>query len=244
MAEYDKIAQNYSDVQAKRPGKIYMYNPSLFNLLGNLKNKTVLDLACGDGVFSREIKLKGASEVLGVDISREMIKIAQDKEKQNPLGIKYIVNDVLTLNYLGEFDLIVGGLLLHYSKTKQELLLMCKNIYKNLKKTGRFIALNNNPDSPLTTTIKYGSEVLSSKRELNEGDKLTVNLVLESKKVCSFHNYYWTKKTYEECLKVAGFKNIKWHQLSVSEEGIKKYGKEFWQDYYNHPYMILIEAEK
>jgi predicted RNA methylase len=39
-------------------------------LLGDLRDKNVIDLACGEGFFTRSIKWAGAARVVGVDISK------------------------------------------------------------------------------------------------------------------------------------------------------------------------------
>lgn len=243
MAEYDNISQKYIKVHEERITRDYLYDPSLFEQLGNLKGKNVLDLACGDGRLTREIKKLGAARVIGVDLSEEMIKAAKEKEEENPLGIEYLVGKVGELGKIGEFDIIVGGLLLHYSQTKDELKRMCQDISVNLENGGRFVALNNNPDSPLTDKIKYQT-VVETSGNLKEGAKLKVTLIGQDGTNCSFYNYYWKKQTYEECLVQAGLKDIKWIPVSVSEEGIEKYGKEFWEDFLQSPTITLLEARK
>ena len=57
------------------------------------KGLRVLDLACGQGFFTRAFELEGA-EVAGVDISSELIGLAQ---KQSPKEIKYFVRSALDL---------------------------------------------------------------------------------------------------------------------------------------------------
>jgi ubiquinone/menaquinone biosynthesis C-methylase UbiE len=54
--------------------------PNLLRTLGNMKEKHVLDLACGQGQFSRLLRDKGAF-VIGVDISKELITIAEKNNK-------------------------------------------------------------------------------------------------------------------------------------------------------------------
>lgn len=242
-AEYDNIAEQYTEKDENRRAKKYSFIPTLFKLLGDVKDKSVLDLACGSGYFTRLIKEKGASEVIGVDISKEMIKLAGEKEKIKPLGIKYFVYDVLKLPKLGEFDFVAGTLLLHYSKTKKEILKMCQNIYKNLGLRGKFTALNNNPDNLVSKHKEYDC-IVTAKEPLKEGDALTITLFLNGKETCSFINYYWKKETYEEAFKKVGFKNIRWQEMIVSEEGIKKFGKKFWENYSEKTHIIGISCEK
>jgi predicted RNA methylase len=60
--------------------------PSFLGLVGDVSGKSVLDLACGTGFYSREFRRRGATDVLGVDISVEMIAAALGSEQRDPLG--------------------------------------------------------------------------------------------------------------------------------------------------------------
>src|SRR3989344_7663868 len=55
--------------------------PNLLRLLGEVKGKKILDVACGTGYFSKKLAELGAS-VTGTDVSPELIA----KAKQNLLG--------------------------------------------------------------------------------------------------------------------------------------------------------------
>lgn len=242
--EYDYIAKEYvGNISLKRR---YCYDHSFYKAIGKVDGKSVLDLACGSGYYTREIKKMGADKVVGVDISEEMIKIAEE-ENEN-LGIEYLVCNVSEMPKIGEFDLIIGSFLLHYSKTKEELKLMCNNIFNNLKNRGKFIALNLNPDDPLQpeeTHRKYGSTT-TTKGELKEGGVVRVKIYKDKddKNPPEFSCYHWEKKTYEEILSKAGFKNIKFNYPEVSQDGIDKFGEEFWKDFIEHPGNVIIECEK
>ncbi len=61
--------------------------PNLLRLMDIKKGDKVLDIACGQGFFSRALVEKGA-EVTGVDISAELIKFAQEKAGK---GERYLV---------------------------------------------------------------------------------------------------------------------------------------------------------
>jgi SAM-dependent methyltransferase len=66
-------------------------------MVGALDGKSVLDLACGFGFYTRLLKQHGAAQVLGVDISPEMIHLAYQQEQAAPLGITYQICDAVTL---------------------------------------------------------------------------------------------------------------------------------------------------
>lgn len=191
MAEYDKIAKDYSEIEELRPERPFFINYSLLGAIGDVKGKKVLDLACGNGYFSRKLLVQNPSEIVAVDISEEMIKLAKANPKNK--GIKFVLGDVNQLKKLGEFDIAIAGFLLHYAKTKDELFNMCKNIYSNLKKGGSFITINNNPLSPEISDPKYGITV-QGQHPIKEGSKLNVKLFNEGKSKISFTNYYWNKK--------------------------------------------------
>jgi len=61
--------------------------PNLLRLLDIKKGEKVLDIACGQGFFSRAVAEKGG-EVTGVDIASELIKFAKEKAGKNE---KYFV---------------------------------------------------------------------------------------------------------------------------------------------------------
>jgi ubiquinone/menaquinone biosynthesis C-methylase UbiE len=61
--------------------------PNLLRLMNVQKNERILDLACGEGGFSREVRNAGAT-VYGVDIAVELIEIAKNKSPD----IKYFVS--------------------------------------------------------------------------------------------------------------------------------------------------------
>jgi 2-polyprenyl-3-methyl-5-hydroxy-6-metoxy-1,4-benzoquinol methylase len=151
-AVYDKFAKQYK--ASKRlpfrelPFREYIEWYSYNKLLGDVSQKSVLDLACGEGYYTRRIKRKGAGTVVGVDISEKMIRLAKQQEQNHPLEIDYLLGDVMALANIGKFDLVVASYLLNYAQTKEQLLKMFQTIAANLKSGNRFVGINNNPDQP------------------------------------------------------------------------------------------------
>src|SRR5439155_43799 len=64
-------------------------NPAFAGLLGDLRDRDVLDAGCGEGHDSRLLARAGA-RMTGVDISERMIALAVDEERRAPLGITYV----------------------------------------------------------------------------------------------------------------------------------------------------------
>ena len=243
MAEYDDIAEDYIEFNT-RITKEYCITPSFLKYLGNIRGKTVLDVGCGDGYYTRMIKNLGASKVVGVDISREMIKIAKEKEQKNPLDIEYFIMDALKMEKIGEFDIVTATFLLHYSKSKEELNKICENISKNLKSGGKLLAINDNPKFIYPKSDKY-FVLHGVSKDLKEGDVIKISLLNEDKTInFSFNTYRWNKETYIKILEKVGFKKISWKNPFISLEGKEKFGEDFWKDYITPPTIVFIEAFK
>ena len=209
---YDNFAKSYKD-SAELPYRKSIEEYTIMKLCGDVKGLKVLDLACGEGPYSRKMKIKGASEVFGVDLSSEMIKLAQASEKETPLGCKYIVHDVLTLEKIGEYDLVLAIYLLNYAQTKEELFKFCESAYKNLKKGGRFVGYNANPfdlGGISTELKKYGVIRQSKKEGRKEGDPIKITIYNKDGSEFSFNNFWWSPETYEEAFKMAGFSSFSW----------------------------------
>ncbi len=69
--------------------------PNLLRLVEPGKNETILDLACGQGYFTRAFAAKGA-KLIGLDISKELIALAE----QESTGITYHVGSAEKLDML------------------------------------------------------------------------------------------------------------------------------------------------
>jgi ubiquinone/menaquinone biosynthesis C-methylase UbiE len=239
---YDDIAKQYQKSKTL-PFREYVEWYSYRKLLGNIAGKSVLDLACGEGFYTRRIKENGAGRVIGVDISAKMIELAGQEETANPLEIDYIVGDVLKLGEIGSFDLVVASYLLNYARTKEQLLDMCRAIAVNLKPDGRFVSINNNPDQPpesFPTCKKYGF-VKSISGPLKEGAAITYEFYRQRQKF-RLDNYYLSRNTHGWAFDKVGLSHIRWIKIEVDPEGIEKFGQNFWQDFIDHEPIVGIEC--
>jgi 2-polyprenyl-3-methyl-5-hydroxy-6-metoxy-1,4-benzoquinol methylase len=241
---YDQIVDVYKKTKSNLMRK-HIEKATVLSLLKDVRAKSVLDLACGEGNYTRTIKESGAAYVVGVDMSEKMIASARQEEKKQPLGIEYKIGDVRKLEQIDLFDIVTAVYLFPYAQTEQALLEMAQATYINLKSNGRLIAVTMNPD--LTEKHRAAPEKFDIRVEaedpLQDGAPIIVTVFLQDSSV-RIVNYYWSKETYERVLKKAGFQKIEWHSMLISEEGIKEYGKSYWQEYLPNPHIIAIECHK
>jgi ubiquinone/menaquinone biosynthesis C-methylase UbiE len=245
MAEYyDNIARQYKKSKTL-PFRLHIEWYSYKKLLGNVAGKSVLDLACGEGFYTRLIKNLGAANVVGVDISEKMIELARKREDKDQLGIQYKVCDVMNLGKIGNFDLVVASYLLNYAQTRDQLLKMCYTIFVNLKPGGRFVSINNNPEQPpesFDTCKKYGF-TKSIVGPLIEGAVITYNFFRLGQEF-NIENYYLSRQVHEWAFRQVGFKDIRWIKINVSSEGIQEFGQSYWQDFIDNEPIVGIVSHK
>jgi SAM-dependent methyltransferase len=75
--------------------------------LGDIRGKSLLDLACGDGFYTRRFRGEcAANPVRGIDLSPKQIARDEAIERRESLGIEYQVGDVTSLNVERPFDIV------------------------------------------------------------------------------------------------------------------------------------------
>jgi SAM-dependent methyltransferase len=67
----------------------------------------ILDLACGIGRHSRELRKRGF-EVVGVDISPELLEMAERETSEEGLDVTYLEADLRELELREEFDIVLS----------------------------------------------------------------------------------------------------------------------------------------
>ena len=159
VALYDR---SFTEVPLRR----YVELPSVYQILDDVTDLSILDLACGTGYYAKELRRRGAARVVGVDLSEAMIRATRAQEEKEPLGVEYVHADAGEMERLGDFDLVTGIHLLHYATSFEHLKGMCKSISRNLKPAGRFIGYQLNFDIARKAHYydKYGFNVRISEQ--------------------------------------------------------------------------------
>ena len=241
-AYYDSVANEYEDI-LELPIAKHIDEYSYLSVLEDITSKSILDFGCGEGIYTRKFKQKGAGRVVGVDVSDKLIEKAKLKESQEPLGIEYIVYDGINLGEIDSFDVVASSFVICVAQNKEELLDMCRSISANLKSGGRFVCIINNPDqSPDTYQVmeKYGF-IKSISEPLQEGVRITYKDVSSG---IELYDYYHSRATYEWALRTVGFQEIRWLPIKVAPEGVKEFGEEFWQDMLTYQLGVVLECFK
>jgi toxoflavin synthase len=241
-AQYDHIGSKY-DEYARTATLKRAESYTFFQMVGKLEGKRVMDVACGFGFYTRLLKQRGAATVLGVDISPEMIRLANQQEQAEPLGIAYQLGDAVQLPRVGRFDLVTAVYLLNYATNKDQLLGMFRSAYDNLVEGGRFVAYTVNPEFTLNkpNCTKYGVTVL---RETPEEDRYVCESEFVTDPPTPVSWFRWNQATYEWAVKEAGFLDFAWHPSEVAPQDVASYGEAYWRDFHDNCLVIGLMCQK
>jgi len=233
--EWRNLIETYTFLQLAKDGKGE----------ARISANAIVDLACGEGHYTRALRkaFPTATRVVGVDIAEEMVLMAREKEKNKPIGITYVVQDVKDEAGAKDeerFDLATAAWLLVYCKTKTELKEMCEAVANYVKPGGRFLTIITNPQlafdsegtpqsvlpgetqtNVLSRYAKYGFTVTVPSETPQEGDRIHWS-IKTSKGPLLIDNYYIPRDAYKDSLFEAGFEKIKFHpfELDPKSEGL------------------------
>jgi toxoflavin synthase len=244
LTNYDGIAERYRRAK-QQPWRSFIESFTLLGLVGDVAGLSVVDLACGEGFYTRLLRLQGAARAVGVDLSHGMIDLARAEEARHPLGIEYLVQDGRSLDLAEGFDLAVAAYLLNYARDEGELEAMCRGIARCLRPGGRFVAVNSHMDvdpgaSPSFREYGFATAV---EGELRAGTPVTWTFFLEDGPL-TVENYYLDAATHERAFRAAGFREVRWHRPRLSPLGEAARGRAYWADFLDHAPVIFIECVK
>lgn len=140
------VAEWYKELLERGKGT-YQHDiilPHLLRLLGIKKGERILDLGCGPGFFVREFARAGAA-VTGVDISPELIKIANSyKEKQRTENVDFHVASADSTSFIKDKTMDTVTLVLAIQNI-QNMASVFAETGRVLKPSGRMMVVMNHP---------------------------------------------------------------------------------------------------
>lgn len=241
---YDPIAEQYQRSK-QQAWRTYIECFTLMKLIGDPRGLNVLDVACGEGFYSRMIRERGAARVTGVDLSPRMIELARKQEAQHRLGIEYVVGDARELPDSRQFDLVIAAYLLNYAQDGQQLQAMYDGLARSLRPGGRFVTVNSSPALKFPSAPsyrKYGFET-RVRGQWQEGVPITWTFYLNDGPL-EIENYHLGTTTHETICRIAGFREIRWRPVELSPEGLTVQDQAFWSTFLDHPPIAFIECAR
>lgn len=132
---YNELAKSYNKLIDHKPHNAYYDRPNTLSLLGGVKNKSILDAACGPGKYA-EILLSKNAQVTGFDFSPEMIKLAKQRNDNQGNFFVHDLSKPLIMLEDKSFDFVLCALALHYIEDWN---VTIKEFHRVLKPEGQLI---------------------------------------------------------------------------------------------------------
>lgn len=214
--QYDALGAIYE--RAKHIPTGLAERATLLSAVGDLRGKSVLDVACGTGFYARLFHDLGATTVVGVDSAGEMIGYARHVEKREQRGITYEQHDATTLPVLGEFDVVTAVWLLGYADDVPALDAMVANLVANLAPGGRLVVLVPNPEPDWELYARYGRygyEIIPT-GPMNLKQPVRVQVLGDPP--FDFDSFYWERGVFDGALTRAGLAEVTRQPVVVPDE--------------------------
>lgn len=164
-----------------------IYDPLInFLLLGEKKYRTtmiefaeitpidiVLDLGCGTGEMEVYLsKIIPCKNIYGVDISKKMIKITEEKMKKLGCDAHFFVSNSMPLPFEDNtFNIVFSSMVLHHF-TDEEKIVVLKEIYRILKPNGKYVSAEfDSRRNPIVWLVSYNG-ILKEEHLIDAGFKI------------------------------------------------------------------------
>ncbi|KAM9954066.1 hypothetical protein ACTFIR_009190 [Dictyostelium discoideum] len=234
-----------------------------------IKNGNVIDFGCGNGWFCREMIEKGVNQIIGIDISEKLIKIAIELNKDNNCNnnnekLKYYITDLnnFQLNetpfnsLIGSFNFAFSSYLTHYLSDLESFFKKVYNLLKsnknnNINNGSSFIFFTEHPMRTSTKCIE--NKFINHKFEGDENSRMVwpiSNYSEEGKRVTNWAGsngiikYHYTIETYVNTLIKVGFKIEYLGELNLEEKQLQFSNCGDISIEENRPYSLFFKASK
>lgn len=260
ITAYNQNAYAYSG--RMRSGKNYAHTfiekPAMSSLLDEIASSTdfsslkILLLGCGSGEEIDLLREKGALDenIIGIDISSELIKIAQTSYPE----VSFFVQDMEDLLLFGneEFDLVYSSLALHYIEDWTKVL---REINRVLKSSGNFIFSTHHPIKWSATTLRtetYEDKVIGIRKFKDEKKEPEIfgTYLTKSQGEANWFNGKMKIKFFNRSigemfssLKNANFQIKNLLEPKVSDQ-VKELDFNFWKKHKEIPSFVIFNAQK
>jgi ubiquinone/menaquinone biosynthesis C-methylase UbiE len=153
----DKTFAEYWNERAGEDGEVYkrfVLDPLLFNEIGNLRGKTVLELGCGNGYLAKKFLHEDVEQLILMDISEH--NLAYASQKVSDPNVAFLLQDATKPWNVDDqsVDVIYSNMLLNEI---EEITSVCVEVHRVLRPGGIFAFSVTHPAWDMYT---YAQEVV------------------------------------------------------------------------------------
>jgi len=239
--EYDKFSEEYHQHllnKGENNWHRYIEKPVMKRILKEIiKNKSVLDLGCGSGIFTNELIKFNPKNITGIDLSGGLINIA----KREYPKIDFLVGDAKNTPFKNsEFDVVSSSLMVHYF---DNLISLFKEINRILKSNGYFVFSMHHPVMEVSGRLIINGKEDKENSLLKPYFKEGVYNWKLGEKMKNMIAYHHTFETIFNSLNKSGFVIENLFETKAQNK-LKKINKKFYNRVMKRPSFLIIKARK
>lgn len=218
---------NWTKKQAKSAsvpnfGKKYIVEPVFLKLIGDTKNKKILELGSGNGYWLELFSKKGAV-CTGIEIAEQQIELAVGKDNLNK--IKYIKGDITELEKMklkeSYYDVIIIEHVLLEISSISKLHKIFNGAYRLLKKGGIVVVSDMHPFAPSFNTEKI--KTTKGYNYFSSGEIFKCIATRLDGEETIYKDFHWTLEDIVKSITKSGLKVIEIIEPRPSLRLVKKY---------------------
>jgi len=227
--------------------------PAFLELLGDVRGRSVLDIACGEGSVTRELARRGA-KMTAIDLSPAMIELAVEEEVREPLGVEYHVGNSANMKTLPDarFDVVICFMAVMDIASAESTF---EEVGRVLKRSGRFLFNIPHPcfqarlaewiykeDAPHTdeNRLHFAVDRYFDRGSIEE--HITISGLSPEPLYLTRIRFHRTLEDYVRALRVAGLYIHDLRESVASKEMVRKFPE--LDRARRIPYFLLVEARK
>jgi cyclopropane fatty-acyl-phospholipid synthase-like methyltransferase len=239
MTDFDQVT-NYTNYIEDDPFRRGLHFPAIEEALGDLNKKRILEIGCGDGLFSRLLAERGAA-VVGYDRALQKIAEAQARVCGPGLDATFVVATPYTFFHDGTFDAAMSVMVLQYATSPEELAAFFRSASRHLGPGGRFISVVINPSfsafgQDFVVRRFHRLESNNMRSEFLDRASGRVEMILEA--------HQFTSEEFEQAAISGGMRPAAWRKLFATPDAVRQLGTSFWQPCHEHQPFALFVTQK
>ena len=231
--DYEKNAKKYSEIGISN--SYYMAFKDVPVLLEEYANKNMkfLDYGCGTGRSLRFIRNLGYKDIVGVDISKDMI----DKAKEMDALGNYRLIENLKIPYLDKtFDVIFMSYVFLEVGEFNEIVKILQEFKRVLKDDGHIIFITSIVKNIKDKWLSFSYDFPENEKDLNRCQKL--KLLIKDQNII-FYDFNWLEEDYKNAINEADLNINKIHiPMGYDNEPYQ------WLSEKNIPYNYIFVLDK